>query len=173
MRKLLLSSAAAFALLCDHAAAEISGAEIPEEALTPDQVEFLKAAKFFLLGRDGPDSPQMKSAHLRYNYPCSVWTWPNQFMRRIEFNKFPALSEIRIFRDRIGMWNVQVPLPKEAVCARKVDGVGVVTPDSGYCSSQISFADSDLNRIKRRLKALQYIKDKFCPGLPAPPEPPY
>ncbi len=145
--------------MANAAGIDMATDDIPEEGLTPRQVEFLKAAKFFL---DPYGSPEMESAHLKYDRPCIVWTWKDRFTSsRIEFDRFPALSEIRIMRGSLDrMWSVQVPIPHETVCTAKVDEDGVLVSGSSKCSSKITFGNFDRNLMDRRLKALQTTADR-------------
>jgi hypothetical protein len=93
----------------------------------------------------------------------------------------PAPSAARISSSGHGMTGNLVAwwpkIEKETICVARFTQTAdddILVPGSSQCKTSFEFGTYPDNYVDfyRRLKALQYIRDTFYPGLPEPPQPP-
>jgi hypothetical protein len=150
---------------------------------TVDQPPFIEAAIFFLTGREGQalryesenrvviSLNDINMANVTYfvrpETPCILYELepaPSTKLSRFEFDRLPHPSDFTIGTD----W-VKTDLLPETHCwnprRRKADGKLELVPDATKCSTTLLIPGG-----VRRLNALQYIRDRFCSGLPEKPK---
>jgi hypothetical protein len=100
-------------------------------------------------------------AELSTDYDYMAQAPPQWPVKRFQFNKLPSPATVVHLPDGLRDW-AAFPLnaSDKAVC----------NPD-GECGVILKFRD--VAHEFRRLRALQYIRANYCPGLPEPPQKPY
>ena len=160
---------------------------------------FLEAGIFFITAREPPKEVRLLSSRLAtvidfrkvpgtgalrdgvYEFktleeygPCTILSFlldPPYGMRTVDFNKLPSPRAMKLFGGEFT--TAEMELPNQAWCETKTtvspEGLITVEQDTTTC-----FKKYDLGgyKIDRRLKALDYIRNNFCPGQPEPPPPP-
>ena len=150
---------------------------------------FLEAAVFFLEGKE-PDPAQIISnseinlplTHYRQDkdQPCIVFafsTAPPYGAISYNFNLFPGPRSAHMYQDGVAQFHivashrsVEDTHPTTfARCTRRrayVDGTLRYVDGSTMCQTDWTLT---LPHGERALRALQYIRDNFCEGLPQPP----
>ncbi len=151
---------------------------------------FLEAAVFFLTGKEPPEAISLPDGdmqvsgralrggfigpieifayHVLSDDPCRVMkmeTQPPYLIEFYNFNRFSGPRSARILRDgaTISM--------NDGYCSgngTNDDGkVHILAETPITCSSQYLW--TLIGPVSRRLAALDYIRNNFCPGMPEPP----
>jgi len=157
---------------------------------------FLQTAGYFLVGQEIPDSIIIKLKDgeafqaTKGNFgleafvwgpdnPCVVIVQTDNATYTINFDKFPGPNRATLRGGGRDTQQAEWMLSPEALTVSK----GSIDPNHGggfadvvlYQLDQIHmrFIIHMYGSVSRQLKALQYIRDNFCPGEPDPPQSPY
>jgi hypothetical protein len=164
---------------------------ILESELTPDQREFLTAARVFLFGFDWQYG-YGQSSYLVKDLPCKVfWFAPRNAppslsivdpgpidQWRVNFNLMPSPDDATVDGHHtfssIAPWAFDVTwraFANDAYCHRPYYANDGRQQGSQCWITGITFSMPD--NYVRRLNALRFIRNNWCAGLPPGPKPPY
>jgi len=158
------------------------------------EVPFVQAAIFFFLGLEPPHiniatetkpgirekattNPTGTVFLVLEDEPCKV-QWlpsrgnsPKQEMILIDFSKIPSPRAMKITTNAFGVVKATYMMPPGARCSAWYD-LSTDPPGKRVSKEDCWPGNSFTGNVYRRLKALDYIRNNFCPGLPEPPPPP-
>src|SRR5215831_12877215 len=164
---------------------------ILESELTPEQREFLTAARVFLFGFNWQYG-YGKSSYLVKDMPCKIfWFAPRNAppslsianpgpidQWRVNFDLMPSPDDATVGGHRtvssIAPWAFDVTwraFVNDAYCHRPYYANDGRQQNSLCWTTGITFSMTD--NYVRRLNALRYIRNNWCAGLPPGPKPPY
>lgn len=175
-------------------------AAIPLTSMTPvlanvEHPTFLQTAGYFLVGQEIPDSIIIKlkdgeAFQAKGNFgleafvwgpdnPCVVIVQTDNATYTINFDKFPGPNRATLRGGGRDTQQAEWMLSPEVLTVSK----GSIDPNRGggfadvvlYQLDQIHmrFIIHKYASVERQLKALQYIRDNFCPGEADPPQSPF